>query len=85
MDSAWEVLLDEVSQRHGRRRPLLQALEGALGRRVLTYFVSLEDPVAMVEGADSDVIEEALRGLDLSPGLTLVVNAPGGEDRTSVV
>lgn len=78
-DRAWEGLLDEVAQRHGRRRPLLERIEAALGRRVLTYFVSLEDPVAMVDHGDSDVLEEALRGLDLSPGLTLLVNAPGGD------
>lgn len=76
---AWEQLLDEVAQRHGRRRPLIEALEQALGRRVLTYFVSLEDPVAMIESADADVIEEALRGLELPGGLTLVLSAPGGD------
>ncbi|MCS6912863.1 MAG: hypothetical protein RMK29_05365 [Myxococcales bacterium] len=79
MSLSWEQLLDEVGQRYRRRQPLLREIEAVIGRRVVSYFISLRDAVAMVDDGDSDVLEEALRGMDLSSGLTLLINAPGGD------
>lgn len=78
--AAYQALLDEVAQRHRARRPALCDLEQALGRRVLTYFVSFRDPLAMIEDSDADILEEALRQEGGGQqGLTLVLNAPGGD------
>ena len=38
---AYQVVLDEVAQRHRSRLPALLHIEQALGRKLLTYFVSL--------------------------------------------
>jgi hypothetical protein len=79
--AAYQTLLDEVAQRHRTRRRILRRLEQITGRKVLSYFVSFADAVAMIEHSDSDLLEEALR--QFAPGdtrgLTLIVNAPGGD------
>lgn len=82
---AYRALLDEVAQRHRARQPALAALEGLLGRRVVTYFVSFSDAAAMIEDADADILEEVLRHGpapapgELPRGVSLVLNAPGGD------
>lgn len=77
----YRQLLDEVAQRHRSRQPCLAAIEEALGRKVLTYFVSFSDPATMIDDSDADVIEEALRSFKSRDrrGLTLILNAPGGD------
>lgn len=77
----FKEVLDEASQRHRSRLPALLSLEEALGRRVITYFVSFSDPLAMIEDRDADTVEEALRQFETDDGrpLSLVLNAPGGD------
>ncbi len=77
----YKQLLDEVTQRHRSRRPALCAIEEAIGRRVISFFVSFTDTMTMIEDSDADILEEALRQFDPQDprGLTMVLNAPGGD------
>lgn len=59
------------------RRPLLVELGQLLGRPVVTYFTSFRFPVS-IEDADADMLEGVLQKMDLSKGLALVINSPGG-------
>lgn len=77
----YKQLLDEVAQRHRARRPALLAIEQAISRRLITFFVSFADLETMIEDSDADILEEALRQADPedSRGLTMILNAPGGD------
>lgn len=68
----------EEHQGHETRRQLLTALEGELKRPVVSYFTSFTHPV-MIDDGDMDMLEGVLQCLDLSNGLAVVVNSPGGD------
>lgn len=74
----FDTVLEEQGQGHGTRRGLFHALVDKLGRPVVTLFTSFEFPV-MLEDADADMLEGVLRSLDLSNGLALCINSPGGD------
>jgi hypothetical protein len=48
------------------------------GRGVVTYFTSFNQP-AIMEASDVDMIESILLTMDLSKGLCLIINSPGGD------
>lgn len=74
-----EQLLDEMFQRPITRQPLIRELEDLLeGRVVVTFFTSFVHPV-IIEDSDADLLESVLKALDLSRGLCLVLNSPGGD------
>ncbi len=68
---------DEVSQGHSTRCKQIQAIESLLDSPVLAYFTSFAHPV-MIDDEDAAMLEGVLRTMDLSKGLALVVNSPGG-------
>lgn len=69
----------EAMQAPSTRRSLIGEIETLLGgRRVVTYFTSFEHQV-IIDKADADMLESVIAPLDLSPGLTLMLNSPGGD------
>jgi hypothetical protein len=74
----YESVLHEQHQGHPTRKPLFKALERQLGRPVVSLFTSFRFPV-MLEDDDADMLEGVLRSLDLSKGLALCINSPGGD------
>lgn len=74
----FKKMLAEVDQGHPVRKPLYQDLEKYFeGKQVVTFFTSFRFPV-MIEDNDADMIEEVLLNLDMSKGLVLFLNSPGG-------
>lgn len=67
----------EQYQGHDTRKQLFVQLEEELGRPVVAYFTSLKFPV-MIEDDDAELLESVLRTMDLSNGLALLINSPGG-------
>jgi len=70
-------VLNEQCQGHETRKTLFQKLEKNLGRTVVTFFTSFLYPVS-IEDADADMLEGLLQKIDLSNGLALMINSPGG-------
>ena len=67
----------EQGQFHDTRKPIFVALEKLFGRSVVTFFNSFNYP-AMIEDNDADMLEGILQKMDLSAGLALIINSPGG-------
>lgn len=70
-------ILTEKQQGHETRRKLFVDLEKELGMPVLSFFTSFYYPV-MIRDDDADMIEGLLEKMDLSKGLALIINSPGG-------
>ena len=75
-------VLAEQEQSHNTRKRIYAKLEKQLGKPVLAYFTSFSHPV-MIEDADADILEGILQRMDLSKGLALIINSPGGDGLTS--
>ncbi len=74
-----DVLSDEIGQGPLTRRKLIQDIEQELaGRTVVTYFTSSVFPV-IVDDSDADMLESIFQCLDLTNGLCLILNSPGGD------
>ena len=71
-------VLREQSQEPSTRTHLLVELEKELGRPVVSFFTSFSYMV-MIEDKDADMLEGILQKMDLSNGLALTVNSPGGK------
>lgn len=61
-----------------QRRRLLAKIGRELGMTAVSYFTSFRYPV-MIEQGDADMLEDVLQHADLSSGLCLIVNSPGGD------
>ncbi len=70
-------VLSEQGQAPPTRKPLLLKLEAMLGRPVVSFFTSFLFPVN-IEHKDADILENVLQAMDLSHGLALLINSPGG-------
>ncbi len=68
----------EISQNHDIRKEIYARLEKKLGRPVCSFFTSFNQPV-QIEDADADIIQSVLGDMDLSNGLAIVINSPGGD------
>lgn len=73
----YQHVMTEQNQGHETRQKLYIDLEKELGLPVVSFFTSFHFPV-MIEDADADMIEGLLQKVDLSKGLALLVNSPGG-------
>jgi len=73
-----QKVMVEQGQTHETRKTLFVDLEKLLGRPVITYFTSFHFPV-QIENGDADMIEGILQKMDLSKGLALCINSPGGD------
>jgi len=70
-------LLEERNQGPSTRQPVLKRLEERRERKVVLFFTSFRYPVLM-DDEDADLLEGLLQKLDLSSGLSLILNSPGG-------
>lgn len=73
----FQHVMTEQNQDHETRRKLFIDLENILGMPVVSYFTSFNFPV-MIEDADAAMIEGLLQKIDLTNGLALLINSPGG-------
>lgn len=48
------------------------------GRTLVTFFTSFDHPVA-IDNGDCDMLQSVLQHIDLSKGLALMINSPGGD------
>lgn len=71
-------ILSEQAQNQETRQWIYEKLEEELGRPVVSFFTSFKHPVSM-EDADATMLEDVLQQLDLSNGLALLINSPGGD------
>ncbi len=67
----------EQGQQYYTRKGIIEKIEDKIGRPILVYYTSFSYPV-MIEDTDADIIEGILQKLDLSDGLSLIINSPGG-------
>jgi len=70
-------VMGEQNQGHETRQNLFYRIEKVLDRPVISFFTSFKFPV-MIEDTDADMIEGLLQKMDLSKGLVLIINSPGG-------
>lgn len=72
-------LMDELEQAPRLRQKILRQIEALLGgRRVVSYYTSMRFPV-IINNSDADMLDGILQVMDLSQGLTLILNSPGGD------
>ncbi|MCE0497526.1 MAG: hypothetical protein LV481_06225, partial [Methylacidiphilales bacterium] len=77
--SAFTEIQKEVHQAHPLRQPHLakiQKLRG--GRAVVSLFISFFGEFPLMS-KDADMVEEVLSNADCSKGVTLILDAPGGD------
>jgi ClpP class serine protease len=79
MPKAFEQTQNEVNQDHSLRKPLLQKIkEFRNGRLVVSFFISFQSQIPLSSN-DADMIEEVLLNSDRTNGITLILDAPGGD------
>ena len=71
------TIQQERSQDHSTRRPLFQKLADCLDRPIVTFLTSFRHQAAMLD-TDAEMLENVLRGEDLSNGIALLISSPGG-------
>ncbi len=72
-----QVMVEE-GQHHTTRARIFSRLEQLLKRPVVSYFTSFRHPVE-IDDADADMLEGMLQKMDLTKGLVLIINSPGGD------
>jgi len=72
-----QEIAEERNQAHSLRKKLYEDLEMKLGKPVVAFFTSFVYPVS-IEDSDAIMLEEVLQKLDLSSGLVILINSPGG-------
>lgn len=73
-----QQVMTEQNQGHETRKKIFIELEKKLKRPVVSFFTSFSFPV-MIEDRDADMLEGVLQKMDLSNGLVLFINSPGGD------
>lgn len=73
-----QKIAEERSQAHSTRKELYKELEEEMEKPVVSFFTSFVYPVN-IESGDEEMIEAVLQKLDLSKGLILLLNSPGGD------
>lgn len=77
--SAFSLILKEVNQDHELRKPLLKKIQQLRdGRALISFFISFNSRTGLSQ-ADADQIEELLINSDTSKGISLILDAPGGD------
>lgn len=70
-------VLSEKNQDHQTRVGLYEELEEKLGAKVVSFYTSFNYNV-MMEDTDAQMLDDLLQTIDLSDGLFLMINSPGG-------
>ena len=68
----------ETKQAHATREHLFEKIEEEIGCPLVSFFTSFHWPVT-VDDSDADIIQSILSNIDLSNGLALLINSPGGD------
>jgi len=77
--TAFELTQREVLQDHSRRIPLIEKIQALRDERlVISFFISFSSSIPLGP-VDADMIEEILINSDTSNGVTLLLDAPGGD------
>ncbi|WP_101675136.1 SDH family Clp fold serine proteinase [Alloalcanivorax mobilis] len=77
--NTYQAILKETNQGPEVRKPLLEKLQQMReGRAVVSFFISHQGTTPLSQ-ADADMIEEVLTNTDTSQGITLLLDAPGGD------
>jgi len=74
---AYVRILNEMTQSHLTRQRFFIEIETQLKRPLVVFFTSFAVPVS-IEDNDADMLEAVLQDLDLSSGLAIMINSPGG-------
>lgn len=77
-DPAVVSVMREIHQSPELRQPILAQLEVECGGRCVVAFSTSFNQDAPIGDNDADIIEGVLQKSDLSKGLTLIINSPGG-------
>lgn len=72
------TLANELRQHERPRQELLRNISNLIGHTAVAFFTSHRYQV-MIEEGDADMIEEVLQVTDLSKGLCLILDSPGGD------
>ena len=76
-------LQKEIRQDHSLRQPLLKKIkELRNGRAIVSFFISFHSTIPLSKD-DADMIEEIIADLDTEKGVTLILDAPGGDGLTA--
>lgn len=79
MPGAFQNIQREISQDHLLRKPLLEKIQKLReGRTVVSFFISFYSRMPLSQ-EDADMIEEVLCNADNSQGVSLILDAPGGD------
>jgi ClpP class serine protease len=81
-DPIWIKMMVEQNQHHETRKKLYSSLEDELKMPVISFFTSFRYPV-IIEDGDAQMLEGLLQKIDLSKGLALCLNSPGGLGESS--
>jgi hypothetical protein len=73
----FQKVKEEQGQYHPTRKSLYKKIEKIIGLPVISYCTSFVYPV-MIEDNDAEMLEALLRACDLSKGVALLINSPGG-------
>ena len=73
------TVLSETAQSPDTRKPLYTELTAEFGEKCVLFYGVAMDGSVMIDDADADVIEGILQKEDLSNGLLMIINAPGGD------
>lgn len=77
--NSFKRIVRETSQSHELRKPYLEKIQELRdGRAVVSFFVSFNSAIPLSQ-PDADMIEGVLCNIDTSQGLTLILDAPGGD------
>jgi ClpP class serine protease len=68
----------EQDQTQETRRRLLEQLEEILRRPVVLFYTSFRYPV-MLDDTDAEMLDGLLQKMNLSKGLAVIINSPGGD------
>ncbi|MBI5476653.1 MAG: hypothetical protein HY964_07940 [Ignavibacteriales bacterium] len=79
MPNAFQSIQKEVSQHHSLRQPFIRNIQKLREKRlVISFFISFYSKSPLSQ-EDADMIEEVLCNSDTSKGITLILDAPGGD------
>lgn len=74
----YQQVLIERNQHHEGRKHLFLELEKVINKPVVAFFTSFTHNNVMIDQNDPSMLEGILRTMDLSNGLCLIINSPGG-------
>ena len=76
----FQTVLQETNQAFELRQPLYRRLaELREGRVIIAFFAKFMDPNVHLQQQDADMVEEVLANSDCTKGISLILNAPGGD------